>query len=76
MSAYFGFGLYFCIGAVGGLIGAKLKIPGGIIVGAMLSVIICKLFMQSPWEIPAGANFIIQVLVGVLVASTFHPAIA
>ncbi len=74
MNAYFGFSLYFCNGAVGGLIGAKLKIPGGILVGAMLSVIICKLFMQSQWEMPGGLNFATQVLVGVMVASTFHPA--
>ncbi len=74
MNAYSGFGLYFCIGAAGGLIGAKLKIPGGILIGAMLSVIICKLFMQSEWEMPGGLNFITQVLVGVMVASTFHPA--
>ena len=74
MNAYFGYGLYLCIGAVGGLIGAKLKVPGGILIGAMLSVIICKLFMQSQWEMPDSLSFVTQVLVGVMVASTFHPA--
>jgi len=73
MNTYFGFCLYLCIGVVGGLIGAKLKIPAGALTGAMLSIIICKLFMETQWEIPDGANFIIQVLVGVMVASTFHP---
>jgi membrane AbrB-like protein len=74
MNAYLGFGLYLCIGAVGGLIGAKLKIPAGVLTGAMLSVMICKLFMQSQWEMPYGVSFITQTLVGVMVASTFHPA--
>lgn len=74
MNAYSGLGLYLCIGAVGGLIGAKFKVPAGVLTGAMLSVVICKLSMQSEWEMPDGANFIIQTLVGVMVASTFHPA--
>jgi uncharacterized protein len=63
MNAYLGFGLYFCVGVIGGLIGAKLKIPAGILIGAMLSVIICKLFMQSDWEMPGGLNFVTQVLI-------------
>ncbi len=74
MNAYFGFGLYLCVGALGGFLGAKLKIPAGTLTGAMTSVIILKLLMQSQWEMPDGANFATQVLVGVMVASTFHPA--
>ena len=74
MNAYSVFALYFCAGAVGGLIGAKFKLPGGIIIGSMASVIICKLIRQSQWEMPGGISFITQVLVGVLVASTFQPA--
>ncbi len=73
MNAYFGFILYLCVGALGGTIGAKLKIPAGTLTGAMTSVIILKLLMQSQWEMPGGANFVTQVLVGVMVASTFHP---
>jgi len=74
MNAYSGLCLYFRIGAIGGLIGAKLKLPGGIIIGCMISVIIYKLISQSPWEMPGAISFIIQVLVGILVASTFQPA--
>jgi hypothetical protein len=73
MNTYSGFGLYIIVGAIGGLIGAKLKIPAGVLIGSMLSVIFFKLFMQSQWEMPEGFNFITQVLVGVMVASTFHP---
>ncbi len=74
MNGYSGLGLYFCVGTIGGLIGAKLKLPGGTLIGAMLSVIICKLFLESRWVMPESAGFIIQVLVGVMVASTFDPA--
>jgi uncharacterized protein len=73
MNEYLGFGLYLCIGIIGGIIGAKIKIPGGVLTGAMVSVIVCKLFMQGQWEMPKGINFITQVLVGMMVASTFHP---
>jgi len=74
MDDYPGLGLYVLVGAAGGLIGAKLRVPGGTLVGAMLSVIICKLFTQSVWVMPEGVSFIAQVLIGVMVASTFHPA--
>lgn len=73
MNQYLGFGLYLGIGTIGGLLGARIKIPGGVLTGAMISVIVCKLFMQTQWEMPKGFNFITQVLVGVMVASTFHP---
>ena len=74
MNGYSGLGLFFCVGAVGGLIGAKLRLPGGILIGAMLSVIVCKIFMESDWAMPERVNFFTQVLIGVMVASTFQPA--
>ena len=73
MNDYLGFGVYICVGMIGGLIGAKLKIPGGVLTSAMLGVMVCKLFMRVQWEMPKGINFITQVLVGVMVASAFHP---
>jgi hypothetical protein len=73
MNTYSGFGIYLVVGAIGGLIGAKLKVPAGVLMGAMLSVMVFKLFIQSQWEMPEGFNFVTQTLVGVMVASTFHP---
>ncbi len=73
MSAYSGLFLYLCVGALGGLVGAKLKIPAGVLTGAMLSVILFKLFIETQWEVPKGFEFFTQMLVGVMVASTFHP---
>lgn len=74
MNEYLGFGTYILVGMVGGLIGAKLKIPAGILFGAMVSVIVYKLFVETQWKMPYGFNFVTQVFVGVMIASTFHPA--
>lgn len=74
MNAYLGFGLYLCIGVVGGVLGAKTKLPAGVLTGAMISVIVCKMLMKTQYEMPQSFSFITQVLVGVMVASTFHPA--
>jgi uncharacterized protein len=73
MTDYSGVGLYLVVGAIGGLIGAKLKIPAGVMIGAMAGVIVCKFFMRAQWEIPKSFGFVVQVLLGVMVASTFHP---
>jgi hypothetical protein len=66
--------LFFLVGVVGGLLGARLNLPGGTLVGAMLGVIICKLFTQSRWVMPESVSFITQVLIGIMAASTFQPA--
>jgi membrane AbrB-like protein len=73
MTAYSGVGLYLVVGAIGGLIGVKLRIPAGIMIGAMAGVIICKLLMHAQLEMPKSFGFVVQVLLGVMVASTFHP---
>jgi len=67
--------LYLIVGAAGGFIGWRLKIAGGIIIGSMLAVIIFKLLVQRDVEIPGGLRFFIQVLLGVMVGSTFRPEI-
>jgi len=73
MMNYSGVGLYLAVGAIGGSIGIKLKIPAGVLIGAMAGVIVCKLFMHVQWEMPKSFGFVVQVLLGVMVASTFHP---
>ena len=73
MTDYSGVGLYLVVGIIGGLIGVKLKIPAGVMIGAMAGVIVCKLLMRAQWEMPKSFGFIVQVLLGVMVASTFHP---
>ena len=68
------FVVYLAVGALGGLAGAKLKIPAGVLIGAMVSVIVFKWLFRADWPVPKGLNFTLQVLVGVMVAATFHPA--
>jgi uncharacterized protein len=73
MTDSFGFVLYLVAGTVGGWLGAKLKVPAGVMIGAMAFVILCKVLLRSQWEMPRGFTFAIQVLLGVMVASAFHP---
>jgi membrane AbrB-like protein len=65
--------VYVLVGILGGLVGAKSKIPAGPMIGAMLAVVALKLAANKSWEIPASFGFVVQVLVGVTVAAVFHP---
>jgi membrane AbrB-like protein len=60
---------------IGGLIGAKLKIPAGTLVGAMLTIVLFKMFTKLHWEIPRNFNFILQVFLGIAVGASFQPAL-
>lgn len=64
---------YLLVGAFGGYLGAKIKLPAGTLVGAMLAVVAFKILSQRSWSIPTGYGFLVQVLVGVTVGCTFHP---
>jgi uncharacterized protein len=64
---------YIVVGLVGGVIGHKLKVPAGALVGAMVFVIAAKLILKSNWASPDYFNFGIQVVLGVLVGASFHP---
>ncbi|MBU2513552.1 AbrB family transcriptional regulator [bacterium] len=63
------------VGLVGGLIGQKLKIPAGALMGAMVAVILVKVILKSEYALPKNIIFLLQVLVGVMVGSTFHPSL-
>ena len=73
MSSNLGFLTYVGIGLVGGAFGAKLKIPAGALIGAMVTIILFKLTMKMHWEIPKGFTFALQVFVGIMVGTTFQP---
>ena len=74
MNPNFGWLIYLLVGTLGGLIGARLKIPAGSLIGAMMAVIIFKLVMRSNWPIPKEVGFIFQVALGVMVGAAFQPA--
>ena len=73
MSSSLGLFAYLGLGLVGGALGAKLKIPAGALIGAMLTIIIFKMTMKMHWEIPKGFTFALQVFLGIMVGATFQP---
>jgi len=73
MNSIFGMTLYLVLGILGGFLGSKLKITGGVLIGAMLSVIFVKMLVNAHWEIPKQFSFVLQVFLGIMVGSTFQP---
>ena len=65
--------IYLGLGLFGGALGAKLKIPAGALIGAMLTIILFKMTMKMHWEIPKGFSFALQVFLGIMVGATFQP---
>ncbi len=55
----------------GGILAKNLNIPGSVIIGAMLGVIVLKLFMAASPVLPKQWSFFIQIVVGATVGSRF-----
>lgn len=68
--------LYIFLGLMGGLAGWKLKLPGGIIVGSMVAVLLYKVISGQAGQMPFSMKFAAQVLLGVVVGSMYEPALA
>ena len=75
MNSILGLLAYLALGLLGGLLGAKLKIPAGALIGAMLTIIGFKLFVKVHWEMPKNFTFVIQVFIGIGVGASFQPAL-
>jgi hypothetical protein len=73
MSSSLGLLGYLGLGLLGGLLGAKLKIPAGALIGAMLTIICFKLIVKVHWEIPKNFTFVLQVFLGIMVGASFQP---
>ena len=73
MSSSLGLLSYLGLGLLGGFLGAKLKIPAGALIGAMLTIILFKLITKVHWEIPKGFTFMLQVFLGIMVGASFQP---
>ena len=73
MSSSLGLLAYLGLGLLGGLLGAKLKIPAGALIGAMLTIICFKLFVKVHWEMPKHFTFVLQVFTGIVVGASFQP---
>lgn len=73
MSSSLGLLSYLGLGLLGGLLGAKLKIPAGVLIGAMLTIICFKILVKVHWEIPNSFTFVLQVFLGIMVGAAFQP---
>ena len=65
--------IFLAVGTLGGLIGAKLKIPAGALIGSLLAVICFKLISKVDWDVPKAFTFALQVFLGIMVGASFHP---
>jgi len=68
-----GMGLYLLIGTVGGLIGSRLKMPGGTLMGAMMAIVVFKVLLQKDFDVPKAYTFLVQVLIGIMVGASYSP---
>ena len=73
MSSSMGLLTYIGLALAGGILGAKLKIPAGALIGAMVAIIVFKMTTKMHWEIPKGFSFTLQIFVGLMVGATFQP---
>lgn len=63
-------------GLLGGLAGMKMKVPGGILIGAMVAVIAVKWLGKINYSASDNFVFIVQVIVGVMVGLKYTPETA
>lgn len=63
--------IYLIVGAAGGLIGSRLKLTGGILIGAMLAIIFFKMLVSKDIVLPRGYDFIAQVVIGIMVGASY-----
>jgi len=73
LEALLNFAFYFvivlCIAAAGGLLGYKLKLPAGGMLGAMIAVIIFQLIFQPPISVPIEFQVVLQLSFGAMMGS-------
>jgi membrane AbrB-like protein len=65
--------IYLVVGTAGGLLGSRLKITGGTLIGAMVAVILFKMLVQKDLEIPQSYTFFVQILIGIMVGISYSP---
>ena len=65
--------MFLIAGFGGGVLLARLKFPGGAMIGAMLAVMVLKIVLHKDLSIPRGFNMVPQILLGIMVAAGFSP---
>lgn len=69
-------GLYLVVGTFGGYVGLRFKATGSVIICSMLAVLAVRLFLKHDISLPKSFFFMIQVLVGIMVAASYTPDMA
>ncbi len=64
-----------CVGLAGGYLGMKARIPAGTLIGATVAVLLYRMFLNSGWKLPEHFDFVLQVLVGVLIAVAYDSSL-
>lgn len=64
--------IYLVIGTLGGLAAGLIRVSGSTMIGAMFAIILYRLFQQHAPDIPNGAVWFIQILLGIMVGAMFH----
>lgn len=62
---------YLVVGGLGGFLCTKLKVPAGALIGSLMAVVLFKLMLSAPPNLPKGFSFAAQVLLGILIGATF-----
>ena len=73
MSSIPGLFFYVGFGLLCGVCGSKLKVSGGVLIGALLAVILAKIAFKFHAEIPRSFSFVLQVFLGIMVGASFQP---
>lgn len=61
---------------VGGVAAWRLHLPGGAFIGALLACVLYRAVAAQLPTLPGSVSFVIQILAGILVASSFDPHLA
>ncbi len=61
------------LGTAGGLLFSRLRLPGGVILGAMLAVVAYRFLDVRAPALPEWLSLAMQILVGVTVGAMFQP---
>lgn len=73
MSSNMSLVFYVALGSIGGLIGSRLSIPGGTLLGSMLAVILFQVAGGRSVPMPKTVSLWVQILVGVMVGASYTP---
>lgn len=67
--------LTLTIGTIGGLIGYKLKIPAGAMIGSLLAVAVFNISLGTLGKIPGGVIIAVQIVLGSALGMSFTKGI-